>query len=183
MKLSRRAFAFILICALPAVLGALPPPARPLDITAIIRLATQKVIHTKGYAKASLLRATGTTASGNATTNAADITHWVLVFDNRETPGAVSSGATLTCKNNVLGAVKAAPGPGLGVYDIELLPVLPLATAVSLIRKAGYAGPFDSVELFYVVGAHEHPIYEFNFDDSSIVVDTHTRVVELPTSD
>jgi hypothetical protein len=173
----------LLLAALPYGLMAKPESTRQLDVTALIRLATVKVTHTKGYAKAALLRATGTTASGNATASAADITQWSFVFDNTATPGATSRGATVSCKAGLLGAVKASPGPGLGVADLKLLPVMTLTRAVALLQKAGYTDAFNSVELFYVLGPNEHPIYEFNFDSTSVVVDTHTGVVEAPTTD
>ncbi len=174
---------FLLLLTLPAGLFALPAaPTRQLDVTTLIRLATVKVTHTKGYAKAVLLRATGTTLSGNATASAAAIVKWSFVFDNTATPGAAFRGATVSCTSSVLGAVKGGFGPGFGAADIKLLPVLTLTQAVALMQKAGFTDPFDSVELFYVLGPHNDPIYEFNFGDTSVVVDTHTRVVEAPTA-
>ncbi len=186
----RRLFLLALVFAafaLPA--SALPPTPTPPDVTVLIRTALSKVTHTKGFSKAILRDATGTTTGGGNTTTAAGFTNWTFVFDNSATPGATHKSATLIFAfdrypRGTWGKVTGGPGLGFGPVNITALPVMTLTHALQIIRRAHDLDGFNEVELVDILSpGPNQPEYIFQTPTGEAIVGTRTAAVTIIPSD
>jgi len=182
----RRLFVITVTCALlaaftPIVSAAGRVAPRAPDVTFLMRVALSKVTHTKGYSRAVLRAASGTTADSGNTTLAQDITNWTFTFDNGLTPGAAHPSATLTFSAGGWGKVTAGGGLGIGAGDIRPLPVMTLAHAVQLLKKPGFTIVFNQVQLVYVPGpGFNQPLYIFRISAGVGTVGARNGKVTLP---
>jgi len=168
--------------------GGFITPAPP-DITVLVRLALLKVKTTRGFSKAVLRDATGTTADGNTTTTASGFTNWTFVFDNSASPNSTHDGATITFKfdrypSGTWSKVKGTPGIGIGPVNIPVLPVMTLTHALQIIRRAHDLDGFNEVELVDILSpGPNQPEYIFQTPTGEAIVGTRTAAVTLIPSD
>jgi hypothetical protein len=168
--------------------GGIFIPAPP-DITVLVRTARLKVNTTRGFSKAVLRYATGTTADGNTTTTASGFTNWIFFFDNRASPNSRGNGASITFKfdrypSGTWSKVKGGPGLGLGPVNIPVLPVMTLAHALQIIRRAHDLDAFNQVELVDILNPGlNQPEYIFQTPTGEAIIGTRTATVTLIPSD
>ena len=133
------------------------------DITELIKEATTKIRANPEFKNAVLLEADGTPASGTVTT-ADDITHWRIVFQNQTTKGSKYRSAFMSATDGKLGDPVGNTEPYLEDVDINTVPTMTLATAVSKLRAAGHEEPFGAVTLRFPLGpGFDEPLYIFGF--------------------
>ena len=144
----------------PAVHGATTPSP---DVTTLIKQATAKIRKHPQFKKAVLLEADGRPKSGRVT-NAAGITRWRIVFQNQTTKGSKYRSAYVNVQNGRIGKPVGVKEAFVEDRNINVVPKMTLATAVSKLRKAGHKRAFGAVTLRYPFGPGFHePLYIFGF--------------------
>jgi hypothetical protein len=133
------------------------------DITTLAKQATTKIRKNPKFKRAVLLEADGTPKRGKVTT-AAGITKWRLVFNNQGTKRFKYRSAFMTVNDGKLGKPVGKKAPFVEDRNINPIPKMTLATAVTKLRKAGHRKPFGAVTLRYPLGPGFHEtLYIFGF--------------------
>jgi hypothetical protein len=144
----------------PAVYGA---PAPSPDITALIKQATAKIRKNPQFRKAVLLEADGRPKRGTVT-GASGIGRWRIVFQNQTTKGSKYRSAYVLVRDGKIGKAVGVKQAFVEDRNINVVPKMTLATAVSKLRKAGHKRAFGAVTLRYPFGPGFHePLYIFGF--------------------
>ena len=164
-------------------------PAPP-DITVLTRLALLKVKTTRGFSKAVLRDATGTTADGNTTITAAGFTNWIFFFDNSASPNSRGNGASINYTFNprtgggTWNKFKGYSSVPIGPVNITVLPVMTLTHALQIIRRAHDHDGFNEVELVDILSpGPNQPEYIFQTPTGEAIIGTRTATVTLIPSD
>jgi hypothetical protein len=133
------------------------------DITTLIKQAVAKIRKDAQFKRAVLLEADGSPKSG-AVTSAAGITRWRIDFQNQTTKGSKYRSAYVIVKNGKIGKPVGVRQAFVEDRNINVVPKMTLALAVSKLRKAGHKQAFVAVTLRYPLGPGFHePLYIFGF--------------------